>query len=666
MKKISLYIICLLLGFTNHSCADYLDVVPDNVLSIEQLFNTRQGAWQVLHTCYDYMPTTANICRNPALLCGDDNINPTFSDPNYHYYRNKTSDYIAQGRQSEITPLMDYWDGANYDYLNQRWGDGDERGNTKSLWAGIRKCNIMIDNIHKVPDMLEDEKMQWKAEVHVLKAYYHYYLLQMYGPLPYMSENLSVSLPPEMVQRERECVDVVVAKIVGDLNIAINSGDLPEGYAGKQYDLGRVNLPVAAAIKAKVLVLAASPLFNGNTKYANYKNSKGEALFNQSESDEKWAIAADACLAAIRAAHNAGVNFYKFDSDAYGLEVSDSTILELNLRNQITENVNNTELIWGTGRQDVKRLIFHTGTPLNSTQGDVAPGSYNNLHGATMNVTDQFYSNNGVPIEEDVDYNYNDRYSLTTVSEGNKLYFNDESNIRVPIYNTDREPRFYAYLGFDQGRYFSQGIPNDRKSAVIHNKAQDFAGIKRMMHTPTGYTCKKLMPWKRQFVVNEMNNIEDVLYFFPIIRLSDLYLMCAESLNEAGRPRAEVLAHIQPIRSKAGLDKATGDLDATWAKYSKYPSKPSTKEGMREIIKQERMVELSFEGQRYWDIRRWREAELYFNRPLRGWNAKGATDIEYYQVTTVAYRNFSAKDYFWPIRQASIDTNYKLKQAPGW
>ncbi len=665
MKKRFIYICCSILGLMSISCGKFLDVVPDNVLSLEQVFDTRQSTWQMLHTCYDYMPKPASITTNPALLLSDEVINPVF-DPSYHYYRNRSTEYIASGRQSADNPLVDYWDGANYDYLNQRWGDSDDRGNLKSLWAGIRKCNIMIDNVDRVPDMQDDEKLQWKAEMYVLRAYYHYYLLQMYGPIPYIDEELSISQTPEEIQRPRESVDAVITKIVNDIDIAINSGGLPATLAGKRYDLGRINLPVAKAIKAKVLILGASPMFNGNTKYANFRDLEGNPLFNQVEDVTKWDLAANACIEAIQAAKDAGLQLYTFDATEYTLNVDSRTIQELTLRAQITDNVDNSELVWGIGRQNVQQLIFHASTPLNSDQIGRTPGSFNNLHGATMNVVDQFYSNNGVPIDEDNTYNYEDRYKTVDVPEGEELYFNDESGTKVPIYNTFREPRFYAYLSFDQGRYFCLTTPDDTKSEVIRSKNGDFAGVNKMLYTPTGYSCKKLIPWNRQHIEGQINNIQEVLYFFPIIRLSDLYLLAAEALNEAGRAKSEVLEYLQPVRNKAGLDKETGSLDATWAMYSKFPTKPNTKEGMRAIIKQERMIELAFEGQRYWDIRRWNEAELYFNRPLMGWNIKGSNNVEYYQVKAVANRTFTFKDYLWPIKQTSVDINYKLNQAPGW
>ncbi|MBP1663013.1 MAG: SusD family protein [Bacteroidetes bacterium] len=667
MKKIIYSTIFALLIFICASCSDYLDIVPDNIPSVQQVFDTRANAFKMLYTCYDYIPRAANVFQNPALLCGDENWNPEFVDPNFYYYRNKSTVLIAKGELNKTDPLLNYWDGGDYSNLDQKFGDGNEQTRIKSLWAGIRNCNTFIDKIDEVPDMMPDERAQWKAEAKVLKAYYHYYLLQMYGPIPFMGENLDISLSPEQVQREREPVDQVVSEIVAVLDDAIKSNGLQTAYVARRAELGRINLPIALAIKAKVLVLAASPIFNGNTEFSSFVNSKGEPFINPVYSEKKWQVAAEACKAAIEAAHNASINFYTFDKKANSLDdISDTTQLELNLRGQITENVDNPELIWGQ-RQDVQRMIYYASCPLYAMQISARPLGFNNLHGATMNVVDQFYTENGIPIEEDKTYNYSNRFSLIRVPVKDRLYFNSDTTIRVPYYNTNREPRFYAYLGFDQGRYYSKEISDDRNSYVIHSKANDFAGAKNTMYSVTGYTCKKLIPWNREWIINSTDNIGEVIYFFPVIRLSDLYLMCAEALNESKpQPDAEVYQYIQPIRTKAGLDTETGSLVQTWAKYSSNPAKPTTKEGMRDIIRNERMVELAFEGQRYWDLKRWMKASEYLNKPIRGWNTEGTAESDYYLETYIYQRKFARKDYFWPIRQKSIDSNHKLVQNLGW
>jgi hypothetical protein len=668
MKKIIYSALLAMSIFFGTSCSDYLDIVPDNIPSIQQVFDTRENAFKMLYTCYDYLPRTANIFQNPALLCGDENWNPEFVDPNFYYYRNKSTVLIAKGQLNATDPLLNYWDGGDYSNLDQKFGDGNESTKIKSLWAGIRNCNTFIDNIDKVPDMTNEERAQWKAETQVLKAYYHFYLLQMYGPIPFMGKNLDISLTPEEVQREREPVDQVVSEIVAVLDEAINSNALTPTYAARKNELGRINLPVAKAIKAKVLVLAASPIFNGNTKFSSFKNSEGVPFMNPVYSAEKWRVAADACKAAIDAAHDASLDFYTFNQKANGLTVTDTTQLELNLRGQITENTDNTELVWGVGRQDVQRLIYYASCPLYALQIGARPLGFNNLHGATMNVVDQFYTEHGVPIEEDKTYDYSSRFKLIRVPEKDHFYFNTDTAIKVPYYNTGREPRFYAYLGFDQGRYYSKEIPNDENSYIIHSKANDFAGSRNGMYSITGYTCKKLIPWNRIWTLSPyVDNIGETIYFFPIIRLSDLYLMCAEALNESkSQPDDEVYQYLQPIRSKAGLDKETGSLVQTWSKYSSNPTKPITKVGLRDIIRQERMIELSFEGQRYWDLKRWMLAEEYLNRPIRGWNVTGISESDYYLETYIYQRKFATRDYFWPIRQKSLDSNHKLVQNMGW
>ena len=155
-------------------------------------------------------------------------------------------------------------------------------------------------------------------------------------------------------------------------------------------------------------------------------------------------------------------------------------------------------------------------------------------------------------------------------------------------------------------------------------------------------------------------------YSFPIIRLSDLYLMYAEASNETkSAPDADVYEYIQKVRDRAGLDEG-GDLVSTWQTHSSNPSKPITKDGMREIIHQERMIELALEGHRYWDLRRWKLAGEYFSKPIRGWNIF-KPDVEgFYEVENIFYRNYLTKDYLWPISQTELLRNPNLIQNPGW
>lgn len=152
-------------------------------------------------------------------------------------------------------------------------------------------------------------------------------------------------------------------------------------------------------------------------------------------------------------------------------------------------------------------------------------------------------------------------------------------------------------------------------------------------------------------------------YAFPIIRLADLYLLYAEALNEVkATPDEEVYEYIDLVRARTGLKGVV----ESWRDHSLNPDKPFIKEGMREIIRRERLNELAFEGSRFWDLRRWKLAEEYMNRPIRGLNIVGAIAADFYQVKEIYSPTFTKKDYFWPIRQSVLLKNTNLVQNLGW
>jgi hypothetical protein len=123
-----------------------------------------------------------------------------------------------------------------------------------------------------------------------------------------------------------------------------------------------------------------------------------------------------------------------------------------------------------------------------------------------------------------------------------------------------------------------------------------------------------------------------------------------------------VYHYVDTVRARAGLEGVV----TSWDKYSNLRSKPSTKEGMRDIIRQERTIELAFEGKRFWDVRRWKTAFELLNRPIRGWNIMGATTEEYYNIVMVEAPSFTTKEYLWPIKDSELRTNKNLIQNPGW
>jgi len=630
---------------------DYLDVIPDNIPTIDIAFNNRATALNFLATCYTYIPEHANVVQNFSMLAGDE---VWYYAENDFYMNNETSFRLAKGMQNVSNPYLNYWEGG--------------RGAPHSLFNALRDCNIFLDNLVTVPGLEEQERLRWLDEVKVLKAFYHFWLMQMYGPIPIVENNISVGASAEETNVFRDPVDDVVNYLVQLLDEVIEGENLPGVINFIYTEQGRVTMPVAKALKAKILVLNASPIFNGNTDFNSLVDSQGNSLVNQTYDPQKWVLAKDALYEAIESAESNGHQLYEFTQQIpINGELSEQVIEELSQRAAITESYN-SEIIWAYGPEWTGDLQMWC-QPRWTADHSALFGYTKKSHAPTLNMVETFYSNNGVPLNEDIYWNYADRYDVVStplLDDNNENYheFYIEDNYSTAKLHTYREPRFYSSIGFDGGKWFSLETTNINNIPYLDAKAGALSGKQGFeIYSITGYFAKKLVHYEN-VIAQEGSTIKG--YSFPIIRLSDLYLMYAEALNEVKEsPDSEVYEYIQKVRDKAGLDDG-GDLINTWQLYSSNPSKPSSKEGMRDIIHQERMIELALEGHRYWDLRRWKLADEYFSQPIRGWNIF-RPDVEgFYEVENIYYRNYLIKDYLWPISQNELLRNPNLVQNPGW
>ena len=647
MKK---YVIILFIIST--SCEkDYLDVVPDNIATIDLAFNTRSTAENFLSTCYTYIPEHANVEQNFSLLAGDE---IWYYAENDFYMNNETSFRLAKGMQNSASPYLNYWEGG--------------RGAPHSLFNALRDCNIFLENLVEVPGLEEDERLKWIDEVKVLKAFYHFWLMQMYGPIPIIDQNIPVGASPEETNVKRESIDDVVSYLVQILNEVIDAENLP-GLINYIYtDMGRITMPIAKALKAKILVLAASPIFNGNTDLSELTDNLGNKLVSQVYDPQKWVYAKDALFEAIESAHLNGHQLYEFNQQIPIIGgINEEITRELSLRAAITEPFN-TEIVWAFAPEWTGDLQMWC-QPRWTADHSALFGYTKKSHAPTLNMAETFYTNNGVPIDEDLTWDYGNRYDViqTPLFDSNNENFHEfyiEDDYYTAKLHTYREPRFYSSIGFDGGKWFSLETENINFIPHLNAKAGAASGKQGFeIYSITGFFAKKLVHYEN-IISLQGSTIKG--YSFPIIRLSDLYLMYSEALNETkAAPDAEVYEYIQRVRTRAGLD-AGGDILNTWQMYSTNPSKPMTKDGMRKIIHQERMIELALEGHRYWDLKRWKLATEYFNKPIQGWNIF-RSDVEgFYEVENIFYRNFSTKDYLWPISQNELLRNPNLIQNPGW
>ena len=573
---------------------------------------------------------------------------------NDFYMNNETSFRLAKGMQNVSNPYLNYWEGG--------------RGAPHSLFNALRDCNIFLDNLVTVPGLEEQERLRWLDEVKVLKAFYHFWLMQMYGPIPIVENNISVGASADETNVFRDPVDDVVNYLVQLLDEVIEGENLPGVINFIYTEQGRVTMPVAKALKAKILVLNASPIFNGNTDFNSLVDSQGNSLVNQTYDPQKWVLAKDALYDAIESAESNGHQLYEFTQQIpINGELSEQVIEELSQRAAITESFN-SEIIWAYGPEWTGDLQMWC-QPRWTADHSALFGYTKKSHAPTLNMVETFYSNNGVPLNEDIYWNYADRYDVVSTplldnNDENYHEFYIEDNYSTAKLHTYREPRFYSTIGFDGGKWFSLETTNINNIPYLDAKAGALSGKQGFeIYSITGYFAKKLVHYEN-VIAQEGSTIKG--YSFPIIRLSDLYLMYSEALNEVKEsPDSEVYEYIQKVRDKAGLDNG-GDLVNTWQLYSSNPSKPSSKEGMRDIIHQERMIELALEGHRYWDLRRWKLADEYFSQPIRGWNIF-RPDVEgFYEVENIFYRNYLIKDYLWPISQNELLRNPNLVQNPGW
>jgi hypothetical protein len=134
-------------------------------------------------------------------------------------------------------------------------------------------------------------------------------------------------------------------------------------------------------------------------------------------------------------------------------------------------------------------------------------------------------------------------------------------------------------------------------------------------------------------------------------------------LNEVEPGSATAISYVDKIRKRAGLKGVV----ESWTNYSSIPNKYSTQDGLRSIIQRERLIELAFEGQRFWDLRRWKKAFDEYNKDITGWTITGKTADTYYKERLVFSQRFIApRDYFWPIGNFDTRRNPYLVENPGW
>jgi hypothetical protein len=647
------------------SCSQFLDVVPDSTLKLENIFSTREEAYNALAKAYSYLPTDDQH-NNSSWLLGDEWATPMYYYGNTGQFRAAN---VMMGLQSLTTPILGFWSGT---------------GGGKDLYNALRSTNIFLEYIDMVNDMTDADKTEWKAQVKFLKAYYHFLLLRQYGPIVIADRTISPEAMQEELFQRRSKVDDCFDYIIRLMDEALP--DLKE--RASMNDLGQVDRIAATAVKARVLLFRASPFFSGNREYfEDFLDHDGEPFFpvrdDATRQKAKWKDALDAIEEAMTVAKANGRELYTYEK-TYFLDDADdvernpeqmSTLMDVRM---VIVDPWNKELLWG--------LSYYggangAGNSLQAATNIMCPVGYtgtvtwntscsNNWLGASYTMLERYYTKNGLPIDEDRNFNRTAMYDITATPGVEEPEYVQLAGIMQPGAPTinlylNRELRFYAQLGITGGFWrshtsrintlFFNGNPNNSgggyRSSNGNNYIATGIGVQKFVHpeSTSGHGDRMAK------------------YPLPIIRMADLYLMKAEALNEyLDAPNAEVYEAVNLIRNRAGLQ----NVETVWSNadlvVESALNKHTRKEGMREIILRERGIELAFEGSRYWDMLRHKRAPAEFSTPMLGWNHLGSDAESFFVLGGKHSRRFTITDCLWPIDLNEINTNSNLIQNPGW
>lgn len=647
-----LILFCLFTMLT--SCSEYLDVVPDNVMTLEDLFKQKEEAWDALAKVYSYMPTDDQT-HSTTWTLGDEWLGRLDLNNNTWDLRAMR---IMRGLQTVSDPALGCWSGT---------------GGGKRLYQAIRQANVFNDNIDKVPDMTDLEKKEWKAQVKFLKGYYNFLLVQRYGPIVIADKLISADAETDQLFLPRSKVTECFDYIIGLMDEAIP--DLTE--RASSLNLGQVDQVAAKAMKARVMLFRASPFFNGNMGYfGDFKDHDNELFFPMTYDNEKWKDAIDAINVALEACNTNGIELYTYNKEPYAFDREDYSANHDNLKklydlSMVITDPWNKELIWGYSNINVYGqgdLASSTNMrlPLGYGDGVTNTSGYSwQWMGASYAMAERYYTKNGVPIDEDLTFNQDKKWQVIVTPGATAPEYNELRGIMQPGTETirlymNREPRFYANLAITGGYWRTHGV---RINTMMYGGKD--GGYNSSQHSTdfyeTGIAIKKFVhpesksgAWQRT-----------IKYPFPIMRLADLFLMKAEALNEYyDVPTQEVYDAINMVRARAGIP----NIETVWSNPAivKSVNKHKTKEGMRDIILRERSIELAFEGSRFWDMLRHKKATSEFSTPIWGWTYTGQTGSDFFNLEAKQTRRFTVRDCLWPIDLNEMNTNSKLIQNPGW
>jgi len=571
------------------SCEDYLEKPPSVDRTLDVVFSNFQNAEQVLNEAYFLLPTGFTYLDQGAW------------NPHSGIYGGNVS--MLSDEAEALSIPRQYGMGYNdatinastiYPFLEDKW---------PYHWSAIRSCYLYLENIEKVPEINLDSDKQLiktrKGEALAIIGIKYFEMFKRYGGLPWMNKVYS---PSDQVNMTRLSVEATVDSIVGvlDRSIAI----LPARFEPK--DFGRISKMGAMAVKARLLVFAASPLFNNDESYMPFGLKH---LVCAPYKKERWNRAALACKDVITFAEQNGYRLINTGNPGKDYKTA---------WRELDATVNTEVLVPSRSRPQLKAQMYQRAKIFART---AYPGQYHS----------------GIPSSQPTQ-NLVDLYEMQNPSA-----IKDPAKPYVGL-----DPRFYETIltqGSSWAGIFNIDFSVDKSNVnkVLGNN--NSSGIQSGFCS--GYALAK-------FGFPEVDVLrQEIQIFWPYIRLSDVYLMYAEALNESNSgPTAEAYKYLNEVRLRAGMSPVSG------VDYLQ----------MKEKIVNERAVELAFEQIRYWDLKRWKRLDI-----LRGANygiqvqKDTKTGVLSYVRFKATERKFPENQYLWAIPQTEVlKAAPNLVQNPGW
>lgn len=686
MKRniISRFLVAVALPACLLTSCDYLDVMPPEQPTAADTMEDKDLMFSFLNSCYHAVMNS-----------------------NYLHYENwlqSTDEYVfSQAINKEGQHVA--WNQLHGNSYPNAW---------EMFYSYIGQCHLFLREIERQnpKDATEEDKGNAITEVNFLKAYYHYRLLEAFGPIPMMEEYPSQNITNNQIPGRRH-YDYCVDYIVGLLD-QVCSGDYPLPALREGAEWGRASAATAKAVKSRLLIEAASPLWNGSWPFPNWKNKNltgdaeydgkyGLELVSTTYDKSKWDRALAASLDALEYALGPGQRKLFNTEDAMmlytmksglngdlskiyipGIDYNNMTpedeefikhVITMRILPNSFESEGNRELLWGyysdgnDGRTN-KRNIAHF--PIRILYKNNAW-----LHGwasatPTLNTVEHFYTRDGYLPADDPRFQHNDEWLFSRAGITGQ-HRTDIINLHV-----NREPRFYAWIAYhgdDYAPLLRDGKPltldmmsgddnRGRQTPTLGEKdipANGWSSAFVTDYPVTGYYNKKWCQIDHQCSLNGTGGVSGnvIRYPMPLFRLAELYLNVAECYANLGNID-KAIEYLNPVRERAGVPALTKTMVE------------NSSMDIVEWVHNERFIEFWDESLRYFDVRRWMIAPQVLRANSReGLNVqqyKPNPSFEEFNQRTTIRQPFQWEDrmYILPIANSEVYAAPNLVQSPNY